>query len=164
MNRHRIPLCLALAALGFIFPAPGWSYFEIELQDGGRVLADSYRVEGEKVLVYRGEIALELEKSAVKAIQDRGGDRTPALSSPPAAGEVSAATPQPVGLSNLRAGPTPRDLTALENELTRKLILSNRDLLFAQNRGEDEEAIRKRKDEIQRLQKDREELRKRLKR
>ena len=154
---------LALAVLYLFVPSRAIAYFEIELRDGGKVLADSYRVEGEKLLVFRGEIALELDRGAVKAIQDRNSDPAP-VDSPAAVASAPATAPEPSARPSIENAAVPKDPTALENNLTRKLILSNRDLLFAENRGEDDESIRKRKEEIKKLQKDRETVRERLKR
>lgn len=162
MSGRQFPSLLALAALCLFLPSRAIAYFEIELRDGGKVLADSYRVEGEKLLVFRGEIALELDRGAVKAIHDRNTDRAPVESRATSASEP-AADPGPAARPSVEAAVVPKDSTALENNLTRKLILSNRDLLFAENRGDDEQSIRKRKEEIQKLQKDRETLRERPK-
>ena len=118
---------------------------------------------------YRGDISLEIDRSSVKAIQEHSGETVPGDSS--AAVDTSTmpsgspARPEPRGaIANAVTAVPTKTPTALENELTRKLIIANRDLLFAQNRGEDDESIRKRKEEIEKLQKNRDELRKQLKR
>lgn len=156
-------LPLAGGALLFHFSgARAEADVDIQLREGGSVVARSYEVRDDKILIYRDTGELELDRSDVVAIHERrvdaGDDGAAASAAPVAASSApaaaNAAAPEPV--SNAA---TADDPSALERSLTRSLILANRDLFFAQNRREDAEAIEKRKDEIKKLERQRDEAR-----
>lgn len=159
-------LAVALCALSTVAAD---AYVEIELDTGGVVLADSYVEKEGKLILYRPAGELEVELKAVKAIREKAGELPSGEPSSPPPEPAEPAQPAPPAAPKEESAevpvPTPApgvDLVKLEAEVTRKLILANRDLLFAQNRGDEKKSIEKRRDEIKRLQKQREDLRKRL--
>jgi hypothetical protein len=151
--------------------------FVIELSTGGTIVAESYVEDGAKLRVHRFSGELQVDRAQVKAIRERRGQPEEAgeLPPPPAAAETGVA---PVSTAAAPAAadpgappvppevsPLPEDrakLAALEGQLTRDLILANRDLLFARNRGEYERELERRRKEIQAIEKRRREVRARL--
>jgi len=71
-NAH--PL-LVIAAMGFWFGAvPAHAYVDIELNNGRHVVGESYGRQGEKLIVYRHLGAIEIDRGAVRSIQERTGE------------------------------------------------------------------------------------------
>jgi hypothetical protein len=127
--------------------------FAISLREGTTVIAKSYRIDGDKVVAYTVSGEVQLESSRVVNIRDRGAD-----------GPNAAAKPTPLAKS-LHGAETPRATTpttsafltfdearARDRELALALIIANRDLLFAENRGEGKEELDKRRAEIKKLE------------
>lgn len=149
-------LLFAAAAVWFVFPAVfARSDFEISLREGGTVLAQSYRIEGDKLVAYKPSGEVQIDRARVVNIRDRGANpvirparaAAPAEASPKEAGATvaTAATPSQAAV----------DPAARERELSRAVIIGYRDLMFARNRGENKEEIEKRKAEIKKLETER---------
>ena len=142
--------------------APAGAYFEIELVSGGTMTADSYVEEGDAYRLYRPGGELQVEKARVAAIREREGR----LAEPAAPRPVAAAPEaKPAPSSKAPAVPLPQDtaaLEAMERNLTRDIILGHRDALFARNRGESPEELKRRKKELEALEKRREQVQTKL--
>ncbi|MGH7899597.1 MAG: hypothetical protein ACREQQ_16710 [Candidatus Binatia bacterium] len=164
MKRFARSFLLLLAASAPTSPA--LADFDIVLRDGGKMIADSYQVDGEKLIVYSSNGMLEIERGRIQSVRERAsGDRSAAARSDEASGD-GAAPRSPIA-ADTRTAPEPisaaapvslADTSARERELSRQIIIANRDLLFAHNRGDDAESIQKRKREIARLENERKEL------
>ena len=142
------------------------AYFELELVSGGTMTADSYVEEDDAYRLYRPGGELRIEKDRVAAIHERDGRL-----SVPSAPRPAAAAPEPKPASPAKsaaivpAAPLPEDtaaLEAMERNLTRDIILGHREKLFAKNRGESPEELKRRKKELEALEKRREQVQTRL--
>ncbi|MGH7819760.1 MAG: hypothetical protein ACREQ9_08305 [Candidatus Binatia bacterium] len=166
MGATRFRFALLAGGLGLLFASGAQAYFEVELTTGGTVLASSYTEAGAKLLLYRPSGVLEVDRTAVKEIRERSG------AVPEAAAPKPIAEPAPAPVRQQKAEivesapsvviPQGEDPAKVERALTMKLILANRDMLFARNAGEDEKSLEKRKKEIERIQKQRETIQKQL--
>lgn len=131
--------------------------FAISLREGTTVVAKSYRVEGDQVIAYTVSGEVRIDGSRVVNIRDRGTAGPPVPAAPEAAAPASEKTPS-------LAPPTSPFLTvsearARDRELVRALILANRDLLFAENRGESPRELERRRAEIKKLETERRRVR-----
>ncbi|MGH7857192.1 MAG: hypothetical protein ACREQY_07640, partial [Candidatus Binatia bacterium] len=169
MRNNRIRSAVLAGALGLLQSGGAEAYFEIELASGGTVLANSYTESGAKLHLYRPSGVLHVDRAAVKEIREREGTvPESAMPKPAAVAAVAPIAPkaQPKGeiveYAPSVVVPEGEDPAKVEQALTMKLILANRDLLFARNGGEDEKALEKRKKEIEQIQKQRESVQKRL--
>ncbi|MEA2624302.1 MAG: hypothetical protein QOD06_347 [Candidatus Binatota bacterium] len=153
------------------------AYFELDLANGGKMFADTYRQQGTELLLFRGSGTVRVNRADVTAIREhegRLGEATsgksvappPAKESPAAAAKVPAAEapttePQAASAPTTNAT-TPGDLRERETALTRDLILGYRDRLFAQNRGDDPKSIEKLEKKLDGLKQQRDGVRKEL--
>ena len=165
--RNATILSMALFA-GLAASPPARADFRIVLRDGGVMVAESYQVRGEKLLVYRSTGMVEIDRARVESIREDASEDQ-AASPLRARPEAPADSPRQASVGHgpaaaagaaPSAAVSPEDTSAGERQLTRQIILANRDLLFAENRGEDKAAIEKRKKEITRLEGERKELHK----
>lgn len=138
--------------------------FEISLREGGTVLAQSYRIEGDKIVAHKPSGDLEIDRARVVNIRDRGADGPAAAAKPPAVDAPARLAPatRALVLPPSSSTVTPQDASAREGEITRAIILANRDLLFAQNRGEGKQDLDRRRAEIKKLEAERASVRKLL--
>jgi hypothetical protein len=133
--------------------------FSISLREGTTVIAKSYRIDGDKVVAYTVSGEVRIESSRVMNIRDRG-TAGPTEAAEPAAGP----TPRPAATPRLGVDPQSPFLTVDEartrdRELARALILAHRDLLFAENRGESQAELDRRRTEIEKLDSERSRVR-----
>jgi len=135
----------AAAVVCTFFAKPASAYVDIELNNHQHVLADSYRAEGNKLIVYRPSGGMEIDRATIKSIQERDGE-LPREAPRAATAEEPAATdasPQPAAAAPRAAPSDPRHR---DNELSRRLIYIYGDRLAAKNRGD--------KQEVERLEKE----------
>lgn len=149
MTRGRPILCAALLLSLSVTAAR--ADFAISLREGTTVIAKSYRIDGDKVVAYTVSGEVRLEISRVVNIRDRGADGPTAK---PAASAQSLDRAEPPRATAPTTSPflTFDEARARDRALARALIIANRDLLFAENRGEGKEELDKRRAEIKKLE------------
>lgn len=171
-------LALATAILSLGFASPSDAYVEIQLKSGRSILASSFTDDGEQLLLYRPSGEMRIDRDSVSFVVEHEGvlnernqprrprvvetrKKTSADAPAPVAarpGEISLDDVEPLEI------PESEDLEKAEARLTRDLILENRELLFARNRGDDPESIKGRRVHIKRIEKTRKLVNEKLKR
>ncbi|MGH7802832.1 MAG: hypothetical protein ACREQJ_00665 [Candidatus Binatia bacterium] len=139
-----------LGLVGFLLfaftPAPR-AYFIIDLEGGGELRADFVREESDAVYASRTSGEVQIERSRIRAIReiDPGVkvDTAKAVAEGVPSAPDPATVPVPSSASNEPAN--------RENQVTRKIILGQRDLLFARLRGDAPEDLAKRERELKAL-------------
>ncbi len=154
-------LWLAAAAAWLIAPAfSAHADFEISLREGQTVIVQSYRFEGDKLIAYQPAGEVQIDRARIVNIRDRGAAP---LTQPAREARTAAA---PAESPKTTSAPAPASATAAldpearERRLSRAIILGYRDLMFAQNRGENKEDLAKRKADVEKLEAERATLRK----
>jgi hypothetical protein len=133
--------------------------FAISLREGTTVIAKSYHIEGDKVVAYTVSGEVRIESSRVMNIRDRGSGEPPGAAEPASAAAPRAATTPPPDVESQSPFLTVDEARARDRELVRSLILANRDLLFARNRGESPAELDRRRMEIKKLESERSRVR-----
>ena len=140
------------------FASPASAYFVIVLDDNATIRADFVREERGVVHASRGMGELRIDRARVRAIREvEPGTKVDATepvaavpaSPPPAEAEVAATA------SNV-------DPLARDRRLVREIILGHRDLLFAKLRKDSPEELAKRVQALDKLKRERTELRAKL--
>ena len=157
-------LLIAAALCGSLVAGLARADSEITLREGGTLVAKSYRIDGDAIVVYRAAGEIRLQRSRVTNIRDLGATPAAARERRPAAPAIvppdAAASPMPAAPSHSIV--TTEDAAARDREVARASILAHRALLFAENRGEGAKEIERRKAAIAELETERASLRKRL--
>ena len=126
--------------------------FAISLREGTTVIAKSYRIDGDKVVAYTVSGEVQLESARVVNIRDRGADGPNATTKPTASAKSLHGAETPRATAPTSPFLTFDEARARDRELARALIIANRDLLFAENRGEGKKELDKRRSEIKKLE------------
>jgi hypothetical protein len=133
-----VPAALAVGILG---TATSYAYVDIELEGNRHVVGESYSAEGDKVVVYRPSGAIEVNRAAVRSIQERSGAMPAEVQSAPSGGPTSSAVPSS-GASSAGAGvstqSTVKNPKARDEELAHELLEMRLNRLAAKQRGDDE--------------------------
>jgi hypothetical protein len=134
MKRSPIRLALFAAALA---ARAAFAYVDVELDGGHHMIGDSYVAQGDKLVIYRPSGAVEVDRAAVRSIQEHSGS---------AAGDVQSfsvpskpAPSSPTSPKPRVAPPAPaKDPAERERELGRQLVTTRLDRLAAEQRGDEE--------------------------
>jgi hypothetical protein len=135
---RRLFAALAVSLLG---TGMSYAYVDVELDGNRHVIGESYSAAGDKVIVYRPSGAVEVDRAAVRSIQERSGEMPAEVHSassgvaPSSGSPSSGAAPSGVGASTQT---TLKDPKAREEELAHQLIEMRLNRLAAKQRGDDE--------------------------
>ena len=141
-----------LASLAFASPAS--AYFVIVLDDDAQLRADFVREERGVVHASRAQGELFIDKARVRSITEVDPG-TKVDVTEPAAGPAS---PLPAKTADVAEAAPNIDPRERERQVTRKIILGHRDLLFAKLRKESPEELAKRVQGLDMLKRERTEL------
>jgi hypothetical protein len=139
-----IPAALAVGILG---AATSHAYVDIELDGNHHVIGESYSAAGGKVIVYRPSGAIEVDRAAIRSIQERSGAmpaEVHSVSSGTATSSRGASSSGDASLGAVSAGSgattqtSVKDPKARDEQLARELIQMRLNRLAAKQRGDDE--------------------------
>jgi hypothetical protein len=144
------------ALVGFCFLASASiadAYFIVDLTDGGELRADYVREESDVVYVAREAGELRIERSRIRGIREidpgiKVDVTKRVVDGLPSAPEAPATVPPTSSV-----GPGER-----ENQVVRRIIVGQRDLLFARLRGDAPDALATRERELKALKRQRAEI------
>lgn len=155
---------IAAAFFGTLFAGVARGDSEITLREGGTLVAKSYRIDGDAIVVYRAAGEIRLQRSRVTNIRELGvapvAARQQRTTAPAITPPDAAASPMPAPPPHSIV--TAEDAAARDREVARASILAYRALLFAENRGDGTAEIQRRKATIAELEAERASLRKRV--
>jgi hypothetical protein len=139
-----IPAALAVGILG---AATSHAYVDIELDGNHHVIGETYSAAGDKVIVYRPSGAIELDRAAVRSIQERSGEMPAGVQSVSSGAATSARGASSSGGASFDAasadtGATTqrsvKDPKAHDEQLGHELVQMRLNRLAAKQRGDDE--------------------------
>ncbi len=138
-----VPTALAIGILG---TATSNAYVDIELDGNRHVIGEYYSAQGDKVVVYRPSGAIEVDRAAVRSIQERSGAMPAEVHSAPSGAATSSAVPSsavpssaaPSGGVGASTQTVVKDPKARDEELAHELLEIRLNRLAAKQRGDDE--------------------------
>jgi len=144
--------------------ATSYGYVDIELDGNRHVIGESYSAAGDKLVVYRPSGAIEVDRAAVRSIQERSGEM-PAEAHSVSSGVATSSGGPSSGAASAGVGATTqttvKDPKARDEEVAHELLDMRLNRLAAKQRGDDE-TIKKLDKEIKTRQTERESIWKKL--
>ena len=132
---RRSPLLALLAVLSI--PCGASAYFDVELEGNRHIFGDEYVARGDKLLIFGPSGEVEVDRAAVRTIQERSGSLAADVERSSTRGENAAAGAPPSIAPPVAAAPA-KDPAERDRELAHRLINTRLDRLAAEQRGDDE--------------------------